>query len=65
MKNKIELSKRTGKPIDTVAKQLIELPLAISKDGKPIKGSKSYATRTLEVRYKSGPVFSMHFPLTP
>ena len=68
MKKKMLFSKRTGRPIDKPGEQLIELPLAISdNDGKPLKGQKSYSTKTLESRYKatSPPVFTTELPWRP
>ena len=68
MKNKMQFSKRTGRPIDKPGEQLIELPLAISdNDGNPIKGQKSYTTKALEARYKatSPPVFTTSLPWKP
>ncbi len=53
MKKKIQFSKRTGKPIDSLGEQLIEYPLAISDNsGNPLKGQKSYTTQALGSRYK-------------
>ncbi len=53
MKKKMQFSRRTGRPIDTPGEQLIEFPLAISENtGNPLKGQKSYTTRSLESRYK-------------
>ena len=54
MKRKIQFSKRTGKPIETTGEQLVEYPLAIADNtGHPLKGQKSYTTRSLETRYKA------------
>ena len=65
MKKKMLYSQRTGRPVDKPGEQLIELPLAISdSDGKPLKGQKSYTTKTLESRYKD-PVFTSELPWRP
>ena len=54
MKRKIQFSHRIGTPIDRPGEQLIELPLAISENvDNPMKGQKSYTTKSLESRYKS------------
>ena len=43
---KLKWSKQMGKPIDIVAEQYIQLPLAIADaDGSPLKGQKSYTTK--------------------
>ncbi len=53
MKKKMQFSRRTGRPIDNPGEQLIQFPLAISDNsGNPLKGQKSYTTRSLESRYK-------------
>ncbi len=53
MKKKMRFSRRTGGPIDKPGEQLIEFPVAISDNtGNPLKGQKSYATRSLVSRYK-------------
>ena len=57
MRKKIQHSVRTRRPIERPNEQLTEYPLAISKDGKPLKGSKSYTTNSLEARYKATQVF--------
>ena len=44
-------SHKTGTPINNPGEQLIEYPLAISDNtGQPVKGKKSYMTRSLESR---------------
>ena len=54
MKRKMQFSRRIGAPIERPGEQLLELPLAISdNDGNPLKGQKSYTSRSLEARYKS------------
>ena len=68
MRKKMQFSKRTGRPIEKPGEQLLELPLAIAdSDGNPLKGQKSYATRSLQSRYKtaSPPVFPQEFPWKP
>ena len=65
MRKKINHSKRTGKPIQQTSEQLITYPLAICKDGKPNKGTKSYTTQSLEARYKQTNVFTAHNPIKP
>ena len=50
---KLKWSKQMGKPIDIVAEQYIQLPLAIADaDGSPLKGQKNYTTKVYETRYK-------------
>lgn len=64
----MQFSKRTGKPIEIPGEQLIEFPLAISDNaGQPLKGQKSYASRSLETRYrKANPqVFVNTLPWIP
>ena len=68
MKRKIQFSKRTGKPIETTGEQLVEYPLAIADNtGHPLKGQKSYTTRSLETRYKAAhpQVFVNSLPWMP
>lgn len=68
MKMKIRFSQRIGTPIDKPGEQLIELPLAISDNsGNPLKGQKSYTSKTLESRYKSAnqQVFMTFLPWKP
>ena len=68
MKRKIQFSHRIGTPIDKPGEQLIELPLAISDNvGNPMKGQKSYTTKSLESRYKSAnpQVFLTNLPWRP
>ena len=56
MKKKILFSKKVGKPIDTPGEQLLEYPLSISDNERiPLKGQKSYYTKSLEGRYKNSP----------
>ena len=51
MKKKMCYSHKTGTPINNPGEQLIEYPLAISDNtGQPVKGKKSYMTRSLESR---------------
>ena len=57
MRKKITHSKKTGKPIQQASEQLITYPLALCKDGKPVKGTKSYTTQSLEARYKKNECF--------
>ena len=62
----MQFSKRTGIPTDKPGEQLIEFPLAISDNtGNPLKGQKSYTTRSLESRYKEAnpQVFVSTLPL--
>ena len=68
MKKRLEFSRKTGSPINTVGEQLLELPLAIcDSDGKLLKGQKSSITKMYENRYKSTtpPVFSEELPWAP
>jgi hypothetical protein len=68
MKKKIQFSKKTGRPIDTLEDQLIEMPLAIcSHDGFPLKGQKSNTSKHLENRYQRAvpQVFLSEIPWTP
>ena len=68
MKKKMQFSRRTGRPIDKPGEQLIELPLAISDNaGNPLKGQKSYTSRSLESRYKMAnpQVFITNLPWRP
>lgn len=68
MKKKIQFSKKTGKPIETTGEQLVEYPLAIADNiGQPLKGQKSYTTRSLETRYKAAnpQVFVNSLPWVP
>ena len=54
-----------GQPMDTLAEQYIELPLAIAcNDGTPVKGQKINATKTLQSRYGSlmPQIFHNSFP---
>ena len=45
---------QTGQPVQTLAEQYIQFPLAISDNkGNPIKGQKSYATKFLGKKYKN------------
>ena len=54
IKKKILFSKKTGTPIERPGEQISEYPLSISdSDGNPIKGQKSYFTKSIEGRYKS------------
>ena len=55
----------SGKPIEKPGEQLLEFPLAIcDHNGDPLKGTKSYATKCLETRYKTAnpPVFLNQLP---
>ena len=68
MKRKMQFSRRIGAPIERPGEQLLELPLAISdNDGNPLKGEKSYTSRSLEARYKSATpaAFTTDLPWTP
>ena len=68
MKKKIQFSRKTGKPVDTLEEQLIELPLALcDHEGTPLKGQKSNTTKYLETRYKHSqpPVFLTELPWKP
>ena len=68
MKRKMQFSHRIGAPIERPGEQLLELPLAISdNDGNPLKGQKSYTSRSLEARYKSATpaAFTTDLPWTP
>ena len=68
MKKKFQFSRRIGEPIDKPGEQLIELPLAISDNtGSPLKGQKSYTSKSLESRYKSASpqVFITSLPWRP
>ena len=65
MMKKMQYSKKTGKPIEKPGEQLLEFPLAIcDHNGDPLKGTKSYATKCLETRYKTAnpPVFLNQLP---
>lgn len=65
MRNKMQHSKRTGRPIDRPGEQLLTLPMSLcDHEGNPLKGQKSYASRCLETRYKNAtpPVFTTEFP---
>ena len=65
---KMQFSRRMGRPIEKPGEQLIELPLAISDNaGDPLKGQKSYTTRSLESRYKMAnpQVFITNLPWRP
>ena len=53
MKKKMQFSQRTGGSVEKAGEQLIDLPLAITDNtGKPLKGQKSYTTRSLQSLYK-------------
>ena len=68
LKRKMQFSCRIGAPIERPGEQLLELPLAISdNDGNPLKGQKSYTSRSLEARYKSATpaAFTTDLPWTP
>ena len=67
MSKKIQFSKCTGRPIEKPGEQLLELPLALAdSDGNPLKGQKSFTTRSLQSRYKTLPtVFPQEFPWKP
>ena len=59
----MQFSKRTGKPIDTLQEQLIELPLAISDhEGNPLKGQKSYTLKNIEISLRFHPFSQMRSP---
>ncbi len=65
---KMQFSRKTGRPIDKPGEQLIVYPLSFSdSDSNPLKGQKSYTTRTLETRYKAAnpPVFIVDLPWRP
>ena len=65
MMNKMQFSKKTGKPIEKPGEHQLELPMAISDHmGNPLKGQKSYSTKCLETRYKAAnpPVFMTQLP---
>ena len=52
--------------MDKPGEQLLEYPLSISdSDGNPLKGQKSYFTKSIEGRYKSSPtqVFTPYLPI--
>ena len=56
IKKKMLFSKKVGKPIDKPGEQLLEYPLSIcDNEGVPLKGQKSYYTKSLEGRYKHSP----------
>ena len=65
MRKKMNHSQRTGRPIAKAGEQLIVYPLAICKEGMPLKGSKSYTTHSLEARYKGTTVFTTQPPWKP
>jgi len=53
MKRKICFSQRVDAPINKPGEQLLELPLAISDNaGNPLKGQKSYTTKSLGSQYQ-------------
>ncbi len=67
MRKEMLFSKRTGRPTETPGEQLLELPLALSdNEGNPLKGRKSYTSRTQECRYKAATplVFTNELPRT-
>ena len=65
IKKKIQFSQKTGKPIDRPGEQLLVLPLSLTdNEGNPLKGQKSYFTRSLEARYKQStiPIVTPYLP---
>lgn len=66
MKKKYCFLKKIGRPIDRPGEQRLEYPMSISdSNGNPIKGQKSYFTKSLERRYKcsSPPVITPFLPV--
>ena len=62
--SKIQFSQKTGKRIDRPGEQLV-LPLSLTdNEGNPLKGKKSYFTRSLEARYKQStiPIVTPYLP---
>ena len=59
---KLLWSKISQQPVTSISDQYIPLPLALcTNDGKPLKGQKSYATKTLETRYqRASPEVILH-----
>ncbi len=65
IKKKMQFSIKTGKPIGQPGEQILEYPLSLcDNDGNPLKGQKSYFTKSLNTRYTdtNPPVITTELP---